>query len=79
MQNRQVKWNERIRKLREHSRCSQEEIAGLLKISQRAYCDYESGRSRIPVYRLIILAKYYDCCMDYISGAGNVRRPFPLL
>ena len=71
------KWNERIRKLRKDYKYSQGEIAELLGVSQRTYCDYEAGRIRIPLDKLIFLAKHYDCCMDYISGAGNVRKSFP--
>ena len=71
------KWNERIRMLRKQSKYTQKEVAGLLKISQRTYCDYEAGRLRIPLDRLIFLARHYDCCMDYISGAGNVHKSFP--
>ena len=77
MQHRTGKWNERIRILRKQSKYSQKEVAGLLKISQHAYSDYETGRLRIPLERLILLARHYDCCMDYISGAGNVHKSFP--
>lgn len=78
MQREKAKWNERIRILREHRKISQGKIAGLLQISQRTYSDYESGRLRIPVTKLIFLARYYDCSMDYISGVSNVHKPFPL-
>ncbi|MDO5133419.1 MAG: helix-turn-helix transcriptional regulator [Eubacteriales bacterium] len=68
---------ERIRALRENHSLSQRKVAGVINVSQHTYCDYESGRLRIPLDKLILLAKYYDCCMDYISGASNVRRSFP--
>ena len=77
MQHRTGKWNERIRILRKQSKYSQKEVAGLLKISQRTYSDYETGRLRIPLERLSLLARHYDCCMDYISGAGNDHKSFP--
>ncbi|MDO5476051.1 MAG: helix-turn-helix transcriptional regulator [Eubacteriales bacterium] len=69
--------NERIRALRKNRYLSQRTIAKLLYISPRTYCDYESGRLRVPVDCLIRLAKYYDCSIDYITGASNVRRPYP--
>ena len=68
---------ERIRALREDSDKSQQNIADLLGIGQRTYCDYESGKTRIPVDRLLILAKYYDVSMDYICGATNRKSPYP--
>ena len=68
---------ERIRSLREDADKTQAEIAGLLKIGQRTYCDYELGKTRIPVDSLIILAKLYNVSMDYISGITDTKRPFP--
>ena len=68
---------ERIRALREDNDKTQAEIAKLLKVGQRTYCDYELGKTRIPVDSLIILAKLYDVNMDYICGLSDVRNPFP--
>lgn len=69
--------NERIRSIREDRNLSQAEVADILNIAQRTYSDYESGRLRIPIDRLLALAKYYDCSVDYITGASNVHRPYP--
>ena len=54
------------------------EIADLLHIGQRTYADYESGKTRIPVDSLLILAKYYDVSMDYITGASNLQTKYPV-
>ena len=72
-----MNYAERIRALREDQDKTQSEIAELLKIGQRTYCDYELGKTRIPVDSLIILAKLYDVSMDYICGVSNVRNSFP--
>ena len=72
-----MKYAERIRALREDYDKTQSEIAKLLKVGQRTYCDYELGKTRIPVDSLIILAKLYDVSMDYICGLSDVRTPFP--
>lgn len=68
---------ERIRALREDSDLTQTFIADKLTIGQRTYSDYESGKTRIPVERLLILAKYYNVSMDYISGASNRKTHYP--
>lgn len=68
---------ERIRALREDSDMSQQSIADLLQVGQRTYSDYESGKTRIPVERLLVLARFYDVSMDYISGASNCRYQYP--
>ena len=68
---------ERIRALREDNNKTQTQIASLLKIGQRTYCDYELGKTRIPVDSLIILARFYNVSMDYICGVSDVRNHFP--
>ena len=72
-----MNYAERIRALREDSDKTQTDIAKLLKVGQRTYCDYELGKTRIPVDSLIILAKLYNVSMDYICGVSDIRNPFP--
>ena len=72
-----MNYAERIRALREDSDKTQTEIAGLLNVGQRTYCDYELGKTRIPVDSLIILAKLYNVSVDYICGVSDVRGFFP--
>ena len=73
-----MRYNERIREIREDHSITQQNIADLLHIGQRTYADYESGKTRIPVDSLLILAKYYDVSMDYITGASNLRTKYPV-
>lgn len=68
---------EMIRELREDNRYTQQAIADILNIGQRTYSDYESGRTRIPVESLIILARFYNVSMDYICGISSIRKEFP--
>ena len=68
-------YTERIRTLREDYDKTQTDIAELLKIGQRTYCDYELGKTRIPVDSLIVLAKYYNVSMDYICGMSEEKVP----
>lgn len=70
-------YSDRIRALREDADKTQAQIADLLQVGQRTYCDYEKGKTRIPVDRLIFLAKLYNVSMDYISGASEIKREFP--
>ena len=71
-----MRYNERIRALREDSDKTQSEIAQILNIGQKTYYDYELGKTRIPVDSLIILAKLYDVSMDYICGISDIRGRF---
>ena len=72
-----MKYNERIREIREDNSLSQQNVADLLHIGQRTYSDYESGKTRIPVDNLLILAKFYNVSMDYITGASQIRTEYP--
>lgn len=72
-----MNYAERIRALREDNDKTQTQIAAILKIGQRTYCDYELGKTRIPVDSLIVLAKLYNVSLDYICGVSDTRRPFP--
>ena len=72
-----MNYSERIRILREDRDLTQSTIAEMLKVGQRTYCDYELGKTRIPVDSLIILARFYNVSMDYICGASDVRGHFP--
>lgn len=72
-----MKYNERIREIREDNALTQQTVADLLNIGQRTYADYESGKTRIPIDRILILARHYDVSVDYITGASNVKRRYP--
>ena len=66
-----MSYAERIRTLRLDADLSQEDIAKILNIGQRTYCDYELGKTRIPVDSLITLAQFYHVSMDYICGISD--------
>lgn len=72
-----MKYNERIRAIREDLSFTQQKIADLLHVGQRTYADYESGKTRIPIDNIMILARFYNVSMDYITGASNVKLEFP--
>ena len=72
-----MKYNERIREIREDNFLTQQAIADILHIGQRTYSDYESGKTRIPVDSLIILARYYNVSLDYLSGISNQKNEYP--
>lgn len=69
--------NERIREVREDFSYTQAKVASILHIGQRTYSDYEAGKTRISVESLLILARFYNLSMDYLSGASNVRTEYP--
>lgn len=72
-----MKYTERIRALREDKDLTQAQVACLLSVGQKTYSDYELGKTRIPLDSILVLAKYYDVSMDYLSGASDVKTAYP--
>lgn len=70
-------YKERIRSLREDHDLTQTFVASLINVGQRTYADYELGKTRIPVDSLVILARYYNVDMNYITGVSNKKNKFP--
>ena len=66
-----------IKDLRENNYYTQEYIARILNVCQRTYCDYELGKTRIPIDSMIKLAKFYDVDLNYICGISNIKNSFP--
>ena len=61
----------RLRHMREDSDTSQIQLAEYLKIDQRTYSNYETGKREIPVHLLIRLAQYYGVSLDYLVGLSD--------
>lgn len=61
----------RLKDLREDKDMNQKEVGEIIGTSGNYYGDYENGKRDIPTERMIILAKYYNVSMDYITGLTN--------
>ena len=72
-----MKYNERIRELREDNDYNQSQIAEILNVGQKTYSDYELGKTRIPIDSIIKLAKHYNVSVDYICGVSNIKNEYP--
>lgn len=66
-----MKMYQRLRDLRTDADKKQREIAEYPEISRQLYQLYESGKRQIPFDKVILLARYYDVCIDYIAGLTN--------
>ena len=63
-----MKWNKRIRDLREDNDLTQEDLASQLGISKRTLLRYESGVSEPTISVLISLSLLFNVSVDYIIG-----------
>lgn len=64
---------QKIKDLREDNDLTQQHIASVLNISQRAYSHYENGTRNLPVEILIQLSKFYNVSTDYILGLSSKK------
>ncbi len=63
-----MKWNKRIKDLREDHDLTQDELAEQLGVSKRTLLRYESGVSEPTISVLIKLSLLFDVSVDYIIG-----------
>ncbi|MBQ3975699.1 MAG: helix-turn-helix transcriptional regulator [bacterium] len=75
----QVRYNERLRRLRKEHHLTQQKVASVLGVSQRAYSDYETGQRRLSIEGIIKLARYYDVSLNFLAGISNIKSPYPEL
>ncbi len=61
----------RLRDMREDHDLTQKQVAEILETTQQVYSEYEKGIREIPLRRIILLAKYYDCSIDYLVGLSD--------
>ena len=65
---------QRIRDIREDSDLSQAEVAKILGISQSDYSKYELGKHMMGIDKYLILARYYNVSLDYLTGLSDTPR-----
>lgn len=63
-----MKWNERIRGLREDTDINQTEMGKILKATQKQVSNWETGRNEPPYDILKKYAIYFNVSADYILG-----------
>lgn len=63
-----------MRELREDHDLRQKEVAAYLKIDQRVYSRYETGKNALPIEKVILLCKLYEVSADYLLGLDAVKK-----
>lgn len=68
-----MKWNKRIKDLREDHDLTQDELAQKIGISKRTLLRYESGASEPTIGILISLSLLFNVSIDYIAGSKDTE------
>ena len=69
-----MKYQERIRALRQDNDLSQKEIADMLGIAQTTYSQYELDKRPMPIEYLVALCKFYKVSADYMLGLSEKKK-----
>jgi transcriptional regulator with XRE-family HTH domain len=69
-----MEWWKRFTELREKKGVLQKDIANYLSIAKNTYSQYETGKREPSIDKLKMLAKYYDCSIDYLIGSTDDRK-----
>lgn len=72
-----MKFNERIRALREDQDKTQTDIAKIFKTSQRRVSRLETGEIQPTLLDIQQYCEYFDKSADYILGFTDKQKPLP--
>ena len=70
-----MKFNTRLKQLRQRNRLTQSELAEILGLKPTAISNYESCRNEPSLEKLVSLAKYFDVSCDYLLGLSEAYLP----
>lgn len=77
MKNKQIINNlQNLKKIRESRKITQTKLAIDLEVTQELISRYESGTAFPQPNRLIQLAEYFNCSVDYLLGITDDTRSF---
>ena len=70
-----MKFNVRLKQLRQKNKLTQGELADILGLKPTAISNYESERNEPSFDKLISLSKYFDVSCDYLLGVTDSYLP----
>ncbi|MBQ8397793.1 MAG: helix-turn-helix transcriptional regulator [Clostridia bacterium] len=65
----------RLKEIREDHDLAQTDIANLLHTSRQQVAKWERGAQKMGIDKYIILAKYYNLSLDYLTGLVDEPKP----
>lgn len=66
-----------LRELRKDHNLTQEQMGALFGIKASSYSNYETGRRKISIAMLEIIADKLETSTDYLLGRTAVEKPYP--
>ena len=65
---------QRLRDIRQDRDLTQAQVAKILQIGQSDYSKYERGVNMMGIDKYMILAKFYNVSLDYLTGLINTPK-----
>ena len=69
-----MNYYQRLRDIREDRDLTQTAIAKVLGIKQSDYSKYERGVNMMGIDKYMLLARYYNVSLDYLTGLTNIPK-----
>lgn len=67
-------FSNRLKNLRKDKNITQKQVAQYLKITERAYQNYEYGNREPNLETIILIADFLDTTIDYLVGRSEDSR-----
>jgi transcriptional regulator with XRE-family HTH domain len=61
-----------LKLLRKEKNLYQKDMAEILNITERQYNRYETGKTDLPMSKMIFLADFFDVSLDYLVGRNFI-------
>ena len=65
---------QRLRDIRQDHDLTQAQVAEILRIGQSDYSKYERGVNMMGIDKYMVLARYYNISLDYLTGITDIPR-----
>lgn len=65
---------QRLRDIRQDHDLTQKQIAEILRIGQSDYSKYERGVNMMGIDKYMLLARYYNVSLDYLTGLTSIPK-----
>ena len=65
---------QRLRDIRQDHDLTQAQVARILRIGQSDYSKYERGVNMMGIDKYMLLARYYNVSLDYLTGLTNIPK-----
>ncbi|MBE6604867.1 MAG: helix-turn-helix transcriptional regulator [Ruminococcaceae bacterium] len=69
-----MNYYQRLRDIRHDHDLTQAQVARILRIGQSDYSKYERGVNMMGVDKYLVLAKFYNVSLDYLTGLTNTPK-----